>query len=187
MAKNRKPRKKYHPKVVRMPCFKESDMADLNAMITRIELKAELALPMGTMQVVDMNAMKTLLNHAIVGISARDYLDKDERAAAQKILDVGGDALVSVVHHAVERVKPGETPSFICTAAELAQIRSAIAIAAAFIRDSLEVCPTRTLREFFAMKALLKRLPHNTTVTSQMVESLIDRMACVPTIEWDKL
>ena len=37
------------------------------------------------------------------------------------------------------------------------------------------------------MKALLKRLPHNTKVTSQMVESLIDRMACVPAIEWDKL
>lgn len=48
MAKNKKPRKKYHPKPRRMLCFDEEQRASVRAMVDRFELVAEIALPRGT-------------------------------------------------------------------------------------------------------------------------------------------
>ena len=187
MAKNKKPRKKYVPKPVRSLCVIKEDIDLLQSMARDISLTAELSLPAGTATVSQVDCIKAMLNHAMTGIMSREYLSPTERASALAVLDKGGDALVAMVKKACDRRdKAGvEEIRFICTGDELNTIRDAVAVADQFLTDSYEVEPSRTMREFFAMKTLLSRGVVNPTI--EQVNKVIGELNKLESWEWRKL
>ncbi len=184
MAKNKKPRKKYHPKPVRTQCYTKEDVESLQAMIRKVSLATEISLPAGSASREDVQCIASLLNHATMGLLSRDWLDVEERAAAAQIVDHGGDMLVGMVRKACNRAdkEQGEEPKFICTAEELNAIRDAVEVADRFVTDSLDETPGRTLREFFAMKTLMCR--KNMTPDGTDINKAVGELADVPTWKW---
>ncbi len=187
MAKNKKPRKHYHPKPVRSLCIVKEDIDALQSMATDISLAAETSLPAGTATVTQVDCIKAMLNHAMTGIMSRKYLSPTECANALAILDKGGDALVAMVKKACDRRDKEGTEGirFICTGDELNAIRDAVAVADQFLRDSYDVEPSRTMREFFAMKTLLTR--GITNPTTEQVNSVVGELSKIESWEWRKL
>lgn len=184
MASNKKPRKQYRPKPQRVLCADPSDIEDIKALIRKVGLVTELALPLGTATVDDVACIKSLLNHALVGLVGREYLDESEREAASAIIDKGGDACVAAVKKACDRrEKAGGDLHFIFTGDELNAVRDAVATADHFISDSLDVEPHRTLKEFYVMKLLLKR-KQGGGVTAERVKRVLNELAVMPTKQW---
>lgn len=184
MAKNKKPRKKYHPKPVRTQCVIKEDLDSLRSLVSQISLSAEFALPAGTATVEQVDCIKALLNHAMTGIMSREYLSPFERAEALRVLDKGGDALVAMVKKACDRRDKAKATDlrFVCTADELNAIRDAVAIADQFLTDSYGVEPNRTMREFFAMKVLLARHVINPTI--EQVNKVVGELSKLETWKW---
>ena len=184
MAKNKKPRKAYHPKAVRTLCVAREDISGLQDMINRTALAAEISLPRGVATAEQLSCMKTLINHALTGIVSRNYLNEAERINAQAVLDKGGQALMDVVKKGYDRrTDASKEPTFICTSAELNAIRDAVGASRDFITDSLEVEPNRTLREFFAMQTLLRRGKAK-GIDDRMVRGVLGELSVVSTCAW---
>ncbi len=184
MAKNKKPRKPYHPKPVRTQCVIQEDIDSLQAMVRQVSLATELSLPAGSATPEQIECIKVMLNHAMTGLMSREYLSAFERADALKKIDEGGDALVGMVKKAFDRRDKAKAKAarFICTADELNAIRNAVAIADQFLTDSYEVEPNRTMREFFAMKTLLARGAKDPTI--EQVNKIVSELSRVETCKW---
>ena len=183
MPNNKKPRKRYRPKPVRAPWVSKKSLDYVMSVVERYELVAEIALPRGTADYDDMNCLKSLLNHAMLGAISRGWLDKEERREGLSAISKAGKALTSVVDRAFARNK--EKPAFVCTADELNAVRNGVAVAGPFIRDSMEETPIRCMQEFYAMKALLKRTPPGMRMTPEIIERMIDEMKTTPSWEWE--
>lgn len=182
MAKNKKPRKKYHPKPRRMPCFDEEQRASVRAMVDRFELVAEIALPRGTADFEDMSCMRSLLLHALIGAVSRGWIKDEDKMDGITTIEKARDALFSVVARAFKRAGT-EKPHFVCTADELNALRDGVDVAGSFIRDSVDTTPMRCLQEFYASKYLLRRA-QGRPVTKEIIDRMISEMRTKPVDSW---
>ncbi len=179
MAKNKKPRKKRRLKPCRIPIFTKEDIEGIQDQLDTCELAIRSSFPAGTAKFDTLESARRVLNHALCGFGNRTNLDKDEVAQATKLMYDAGDALKS----AVRRHNEGKCEGFIFTAAEIKTISDGFAIASDFVRDSLDVCPGQTLKEWFAGKRLEARGKY--PITNEMIQAVVARLADIPTYLWD--
>lgn len=179
-TRDKKPRnKQYHPKPVRVPIFSKDDIEGIQDQLDTCELAIRISFPAGTAKFDTLESARRVLNHALCGFGNRTNLDKDEVAQATKLMYDAGDALKS----AVRRHNDGKCEGFIFTAAEIKTISDGFAIASDFVRDSLDVCPGQTLKEWFAGKRLEARGKY--PITNEMIQAEVARLADIPTYLWD--
>lgn len=163
---------------------KKADIDDLQAMLTDIALRTEQKLPRGNATYEDVKLINTVLNHAMTGILGREYLNTMERGQACRMIDAGNGALQNVVKKAYLRAKDtGTEARFVCTAEELNRIRDAVAVAQQFLQDSYEVQPHRTIREYYAMRALIMQ-GQTEEITPAKVEKMIAKLAEQDAVNW---
>lgn len=179
MAKNKKPRKKRRLKPCRIPIFTKEDIEGIQDQLDTCELAIRSSFPAGTAKFDTLESARRVLNHALCGFGNRTNLDKDEVAQATKLMYDAGDALKSVV----QRHNEGKCEGFIFTAAEIKTISDGFAVASDFVRDSLDVCPGQTLKEWFAGKRLEARGLY--PITNEMIQAEVLRLADIPTCLWD--
>lgn len=187
MSTNKKPRKRYQPKAVRNYCVDKDAIDEMFSAVSRAELAAEMKLPRGTTSRSDNQYIRTLFNHALTGIGRRGYLDLEERKAAIDLIQSGDDAMKSMARRC-SALRP-EAPVYVCTAAELQAIRSAVEVAAAFIRDSYETVPVATMMEFYAMCHFIRQIQKGSSivVTTSEINRFIRLLERTPAYRWGLL
>ena len=150
MPKSKKPRKKSRAKSYYSPfALTSEDMDKMREVCLRFELIAEYKLHRGECDAVDMNILRDMLNVTCVGLVTRESraeyamaVHEDFRRAAQ--------ALSAVIRRGNDK----KTGRYVCTADELNTLREVIELAGDHLRDSIDTCPRRFLREWKAMQWL---------------------------------
>lgn len=183
MSTSKKPRKRYQPKAVRNYCIDRDTIEEMFSAVSRAEMAAEMKLPRGAASRSDNQYIRTLFSHALTGIGRRGYLDLEERKAAIELIQSGDDAMKSMSRRC--RALRPDAPVYVCTAAELDAIRSAVEGAAAFIRDSYEAVPVATMMEFYAMCHFVKKAGQSSVVvTTSEINRFIRLLERTPAYRW---
>lgn len=147
MAKNAKPRKKYHKKPVFVPDMHNKEvLEEIRSSVLDAELVIENKLPRGTCTDADLHTTRKIIFWAVVACLTRDEYTEDSVKEALELLHKGSQLFTEVQKRGQER-----DYHFVCTGDELNAIRDAFAFAAPFLRESLEKRPMRTSKEFLVM------------------------------------
>jgi len=178
MAKNKKPRKKYRPKVAHCTVFTEKDKADYFEMLDMCEFRIRNAFHFGNATGENLEETRCIMNAALAGLESRDYLTPEEVEACKTAIYDGAQSLYNVI----DRYNKGKSDRFIFTANELKLLAYGYTCATTFIKDSMEREPLRTMKEYFAARVIDRWGVY--PVTPKMINQVIDRFACKPLLEW---
>lgn len=182
MAGNKKPRHKRKVKTLFSPYrIRQSDIDKIQGDFLKFEMLCELKLPMGNCTADDMRCMRdwfNLVKMIILFPEERFWLNQCVVDAAEAVgiedIDVveeivplccdASSAVSAVLHRGIA------TGSFVCKADELNHIRDFAIYAGPIIHKSFELCPRRTIKEYLAMRDLLKGKVGKVTLTLKTVQ-----------------
>ncbi len=189
MAKNRKPRKPYRKKPVRMPCLADVSRESFVTLLGDVELVIYNTLPTGNAKGHQIEACRTVMNHAMTGMHhRRNALDENECETALEAIYAAGDALAAAVkRHNKEWRKGNQACGFVFKGDELRAIEAGFVVAAEFIKDSLEVCPSACLKELYAAAIIDKEMDAGKIkngIDAEYVDAVIARLDRAPTSLW---
>lgn len=193
MAKNKKPRKRYHPRPCRTPMLTAADHDELVRLLEHAEFAIYNHFPYGNAEYQHVEAARRVMNHALAGmLHRRNVLDNDECSQAIQTIFAAGDALQTVAARYDKLYLQGRRDHlFVFTADELKAVERGYIIASDFIKDSLDTCPAACLKEYYAamiMDAQMKTGKiKNGVLLAEVVDALIEQLSNTPTIEWSKL
>ena len=192
MARNKKPRKRYHPKPCRTPMLTVADRDAIVQLLENVEFAVYTAFPRGNAEYQQVEAARRVMNHCMAGmLHRRNVLDDDECSQAMKTIFTAGDALQALVARHNKLYRQGRRDHlFVFTAEELKAVEQGYYIASQFIKDSLDTCPAACLKEYFAAMILDARMDAGKIkngVAAEIVDALINQLSNTPTTEWSKL
>lgn len=149
MPKSKKPRHAYKRKVGTNFWNVRAENLDLiRSEFSRTELKALINLENGTCSDDDFYFFRDFINWGIVAISTRpDFEDSQEVDVACERLRQAAAALTDVQ---VRGRKNG--CHYVCRADELDKVRVAMEFVGDLMRDSMDKCPVRTIKEWEVMR-----------------------------------
>lgn len=185
MAGNKKPRHKRKVKTFFSPYrIRQSDIDKIQGDFQKFELVCELKLPMGNCTVDDMRCLRdwfNLMKIIVLFPQERFWLDQCVQDAADTVGIEGVDVAEEIVplccdaSVAVSDVlnRGIESGSFVCKSGELNAIRDFAIYAGPIIHKSFELCPRRTIKEYLAMKDLLRDKVGKVTLTLKTVEQAL--------------
>ena len=192
MAKNKKPRKPYHPRPCRMPMLKAADRDELVHLLEHTEFAVYNHFPCGNAEYQHVEATRRVMNHAMAGmLHRRNVLDDDECSQAILTIFAAGEALQAVAARHNKLYRQGRRDHlFVFTAEELKAVERGYVIASDFIKDSLDTCPAACLKEYYAAMILDARMDAGKIkngVAAEIVDALIEQLSNTATAEWSKL
>ena len=149
MAKNKKPRHKMKTRTFISPFKLTTEVTDrLSEFFTHFCLIAEMKLPRGECDAIDIAYISEVFNLCTMGMASREWINKDDHA---DIMPTYNKALHAI--HAVSE-RGHATGRYVCKAEELNLIRDMLIPAEKFLQDSIKTCPRRLLHEWHAMQDL---------------------------------
>lgn len=146
MASNKKPRKRYTPKRVRVNAFRPEDVKDMWEMLSKIETRTLLKLQYGNCTKDEMCEVRDLFNVVVFAAMhrAKTIVDDDESILAVKgIVAAGGDVREVMM-------RADKVGHCVCKTDELRRILNALETSTEFVRDALAVGATTFMHEFNA-------------------------------------
>ena len=148
MPKSKKPRKKHTHKVRMSPysAITPEVTAQINEFFTRFCLIAEMKLPTGKCDAVDLAYISEIFNLCTMGLASRPWINPDDHADIMPIYNKAINAVTNVAQ------RGHATGHYVCTGEELTLIRDMLIPAEHFLRDSLATCPRRVIKEWHALQ-----------------------------------
>lgn len=151
MAKNKKPRHKMKTRTLISPFKITTEVTErMSEFFTHFCLIAEMKLPRGECDAVDIAYIAGVFNLCTMGLASREWLDKDEH---EELMPTYNKALFAL-HEVAERGHA--TGRYVCTGEELTLIRDMLIPAEQFLQDSIKTCPRRLLHEWHALQSFTK-------------------------------
>ena len=193
MAKNKKPRKQYHPRPCRTPILTDADRAKIVSLIEQVEFAVYNHFPRGEAEYQHLDAVRRVMNHAMAGmLHRRNALDDDECSRAILTFFSAGEALHAVAARRNKLYHQGRRDHlFVFTVDELKAVERGYVIASDFVKDSLDACPAACLKEYYAAMILDKQISagqiRDGVLLAEVVDVVIDTLSKTPTTEWSKL
>lgn len=168
MANNKKPRKKYTPRLIINPLARnEKYLDEVRTALSELELLVEMKLPQGNCNDDDMFHIRDFINWGIIAMVNRDEFNDEERASIIALCGIAAKDITTIQKRGRER-----NNSFICKAEELQHIRDIIPFLANFFRESLNTCPIRTAKEH----QLMRKLSYSKVFPLKVTRSYIKKM-----------
>jgi hypothetical protein len=154
MAKNKKPRKPYHPVKIRLPGSHCSPrlIGELKSQVNRVALFIEVTLPRGEVDDEQMHCIQDLFNWGGVVVYLRKL--KGQEDAKNEFFEFYKNCL-EALNDVMNRKKKGISTRYVCTSHELDLIRDVGADICRILNEALDIAPQRTVREFMAVKQLV--------------------------------
>ena len=154
MPGTKKPRKKYRPKRIALPCFKRTDIEYMRKVFRNVELSALLKLHTGECSFSDLEDIRDTFNCCVFAFMHRQAaFDQKEIDEAVALITDAGQKLTEVLHRGRDRNR------FVCTADQLKVIIEAIDTCNTFVNDSLDTCPFQMFDEFNGSLLIRDALP----------------------------
>lgn len=185
MASNKKPRHKRKVKTLFSPYrIRQADIDKIQSDFLKFELACEMKLPMGNCTLDDLRCLRdwfNLIKIIILFPKERFWLNQciqetansvgiEDIDVVEEIVSLCCDASVAVSEVTNRGI---ETGSFVCKADELNNIRDFAIYAGAIVHKSFELCPRRTIKEYLAMKDILRDKVGKVTLTLKTVEQAL--------------
>ena len=148
MSTNKKPRKPYKPRPVRLTgCFySQTDITEIKSIINDMGLVVEVTLPRG-------EATQDLLNWGGMMLFDRSWKGQEKEAAEFTNRQIKALYALAAI---VDRKKSGKASGYIGTAEELDTIREVCSEIVDLLKEGMGTSPERTVKEFLAARQLAR-------------------------------
>lgn len=173
MAVSKKPRHKRRPKSFLSPFrMRKEDFDKMHKDFMKFEMLCELTLPTGRCSDDDIQCVRDFFNLCIISLALpgeRSWLVEDAVEYAQKL---GSDAIKAI---GAVIIRGEERGTYVCKADELNVIREFAAVAGEVLHMSIDKCPRRLVKEYLAMKDLLREKQGSLQIHTDVLKQAIAR------------
>lgn len=155
MSTNKKPRKPYKPRPVRLTgsFYSQADITEIKSIINDMGLVVEVTLPRGEANQDHMVQIEDLLNWGGMMLFDRSWKGQEKEAAEFTNRQIKALYALAAI---VDRKKSGKASRYIGTAEELDTIREVCSEIVVLLKEGMDTSPERTVKEFLAARQLAR-------------------------------
>ena len=155
MSTNKKPRKPYKPRPVRLTgsFYSQADITEIKSIINDMGLVVEVTLPRGEATQDHMVQIEDLLNWGGMMLFDRSWKGQEKEAAEFTNRQIKALYALAAI---VDRKKSGKASRYIGTAEELDTIREVCSEIVLLLKEGMDTSPERTVKEFLAARQLAR-------------------------------